>query len=192
LTGRGRRLDIAMTDNLFPFLFWAWGDGLAGGDWRASGEHLLTGGSARYRLYPCADGRILAAAPLEEKFWAQFCEMIGLEPALADRPFEAATIARVGQIIKGQPSAYWRQRIAERDCCCSIVATLREALADPHFVARGLTAHRLVNEAGDFLPALPTPIDAAFRADAAQPVSAPALGANNAEFGPRPRTAPAR
>jgi crotonobetainyl-CoA:carnitine CoA-transferase CaiB-like acyl-CoA transferase len=191
-TGRGRRLDIAMTDNLFPFMFWAWGDGLAGGDWRASGEHLLTGGSARYRLYPCEDGRILAAAPLEEKFWAQFCEMIGLEPGLADRPFEAATIARVGEIIKGRPSAYWRERIAERDCCCSIVATLREALEDPHFAARGLTAHRLVNEAGDLLPALPTPIDAAFRAGAAEPVAAPALGANNAEFGARVRPAPAR
>jgi alpha-methylacyl-CoA racemase len=191
-TGRGRRLDIAMTDNLFPFMFWALGDGLAGGEWRSNGEHLLTGGTARYRLYPCADGRILAAAPLEEKFWAQFCEMIGLEAELADRPFEAATIARVGEIVKGQPSTYWRERIAGRDCCCSIVASLREALEDPQFAARGLMAHRLVNEAGASLPALPVPIDAAFRSRAGEALAAPALGEHNEEFGARARPAKPR
>jgi crotonobetainyl-CoA:carnitine CoA-transferase CaiB-like acyl-CoA transferase len=182
-TGRGRRLDIAMTDNLFPFMFWALGDGLAGGGWRGSGDHTLTGGSARYRLYPCADGRILAAAPLEDKFWATFCDIIALEAALRDRPFEAATIARVGAIIKGEPSTVWRERFAGRDCCCSIVATLREALDSPQFSARGLLAHRLVNDAGASLPALPVPIDPAFRAAVGEALAAPALGADNQAFG---------
>lgn len=182
-TGRGRHLDISMTDNVFPFMFWALGDGLACGNWRGSGEHLLTGASARYRLYPCGDGRILAAAPLEEKFWDEFCDMIGLEPEFRGAPFEAATIARVSAIIKAQPSTFWRERMAGRDCCCSIVATLREALDNPHFMARGLMAHRLVNEAGDQMPALPVPVDAAFRSGTGEALSAPALGANNEEFG---------
>ena len=123
-TGRGRALDIAMTDNLFPFLFWALGDGLAGGAWRGNGEHILTGASARYRLYPCADARILAVAALEDKFWANFCDTVGLEAALCDNPFAPATIARVSAIIKGEPSPVWRARFSGRDCCCSIVATL--------------------------------------------------------------------
>jgi alpha-methylacyl-CoA racemase len=191
-TGRGRWLDIAMTDNLFPFLFWALGDGLAGGDWRGSGEHLLAGGSARYRLYPCADARIVAAAPLEDKFWATFCDIIGLEAGLRDRPFDAATIARVSAIIKSEPSTTWRMRFAGRDCCCSIVASLREALDNPHFAARGLMGRRLVNEAGAGLPALPVPIDAAFRAEAGEALSAPALGAHNRQFGMERPPTPAR
>jgi alpha-methylacyl-CoA racemase len=172
-----------MSDNLFPLMFWALGDGLTGGTWRGDADHLLTGASARYRLYPCADGRVLAAAPLEPQFWEEFCDVIGLEAALRADSFAPATIVRIEAIIGSRPSAFWRERIAGRDCCCSIVATLREALEDPQFAARGLMARRLVNEAGVQTPALPTPIDAAFRADAAEVLSAPALGAHNAEFG---------
>jgi crotonobetainyl-CoA:carnitine CoA-transferase CaiB-like acyl-CoA transferase len=182
-TGRGRRLDIAMTDNLFPFMFWALGDGLAGGVWRGNGDHLLTGGGARYRLYPCADGRILAAAPLEDKFWSEFCDLIGLEEPYRARSFDPATIARAAALVRAQPSAHWRERIAGRDCCCSVVASLREALGDPHFAARGLMAHRLVNEAGDEMPALPVPLDPAFRGAADAALSAPALGADNGALG---------
>jgi alpha-methylacyl-CoA racemase len=182
-TGRGRRLDIAMTDNLFPFLFWALGDGLASGHWRGSGAHILTGASARYRLYPCADARILAVAALEEKFWTVFCDIIGLEAPLRAKAFEATTIARVAAIIKSEASSVWRARFAGQDCCCSVVATLREALDNPQFAARGLMAHRLVNEAGATLPALPTPVDAAFRAAASEALAAPILGAHNAEWG---------
>ena len=186
-TGRGRHLDISMTDNLFPFMFWALGDGLGSGLWRGNAEHPLAGGTARYRLYPCGDGRILAAAPLEDRFWAEFCDVIGLEPEHRKSSASQATIARVSQIVKAEPSTIWRERIAGRDCCCTIVATLREALEHPHFAARGLMAHRLVNEIGDQLPALPVPIDVAFRAGADKPLSAPALGAHNAEFGIRER-----
>jgi crotonobetainyl-CoA:carnitine CoA-transferase CaiB-like acyl-CoA transferase len=190
-TGRGRAIDIAMTDNLFPFLFWALGDGLVGGKWRGSGEHILTGASARYRLYPCADARILAVAALEDKFWATFCDIIALEDAFREKSGDAAAIARVSAIIKSQPSSVWRARLAGRDCCCSVVATLREALDNPQFAARGLFAHRLVNEAGASLPALPVPIDAAFRADASQALCAPVLGAHNVEFRMARQPAPA-
>lgn len=186
-TGRGRALDIAMSDNLFPFMFWALGDGLAGGKWRGGGEHILTGASARYRLYPCADARILAVAALEEKFWANFCDIIALEPAFRDSAFAPATIARVAEIVKGEPSPVWRARFAGRDCCCSIVATLREALDNPQFAARRLMAHRLVNEEGASLPALPVPVDAAFRAEASVGLAAPLLGAENREMGVDPR-----
>jgi crotonobetainyl-CoA:carnitine CoA-transferase CaiB-like acyl-CoA transferase len=182
-TGRGRHLDISMTDNLFPLMFWALGDGLTGGTWRGDADHLLTGASARYRLYPCADGRVLAAAPLEPQFWEEFCDVVGLEAELRADSFAPATIARVEAIVRSQPSTVWRERIAGRDCCCSIVATLREALDDPHFIARGLMARRLVNEAGAQTPALPIAIDAGFRADVAEVLSAPGLGANSEEFG---------
>jgi alpha-methylacyl-CoA racemase len=171
-----------MTDNLFPFLFWALGDGLAGGDWRGSGEHLLTGASARYRLYPCADARILAVAAIEEKFWQTFCAIVGLETRFRAQSFAAETIACVSAIVKSQPSTVWREKFAGRDCCCSVVATLQEALGNPHFFARGLMAHRLVNETGQALPALPVPVDVGFRGPASQALAAPSLGAHNREF----------
>jgi crotonobetainyl-CoA:carnitine CoA-transferase CaiB-like acyl-CoA transferase len=178
-TGRGRRLDVAMSDNLFAFMYWAIGSGLGAGAWPKSGAELVTGGSPRYRLYPTADGFVVAAAPLEQKFWETFCDLVGLEPTLReDRRDPAATAARVGEIIRSRSAEEWRARFAGRDCCCSIVATVEAALGDPHFAARGLFAHRLTNETGASLPALPVPIDPAFRGPPDETRSAPGLGAD--------------
>jgi crotonobetainyl-CoA:carnitine CoA-transferase CaiB-like acyl-CoA transferase len=182
-TGVGRYLGISMADNLFPFMYWAIGNALGAGQWPANGADLVTGGSPRYRLYRTRDDRALAAAPLEDKFWATFCETIGLDAGLRDDAADPdATAARVAKIIASETAATWRARFAAADCCCTIVADLREALADPHFAARGIFGHVLVNEAGDTLPALPVPIDAAFRAPNNQGAAAPALGADNGAY----------
>ena len=182
-TGRGRHLDVAMADNLFPFMYWAMGSGLAADAWPGNGTDLVTGGTPRYRLYPTRDGRIVAAAPIEQKFWDTFCDILGIEPALRDDARDpAATAARVAAIIRGADAETWRARFAGRDCCCSIVADVREAMADPHFRERGVFAHVLANAQGRTMPALPVPVDGAFRAPPGVPLAAPPLGADNAEF----------
>jgi crotonobetainyl-CoA:carnitine CoA-transferase CaiB-like acyl-CoA transferase len=179
-TGRGRFLDVAMTDNLFPFMYWALGNGLAAGEWPGNGTDLVTGGTPRYRMYRTSDDRVLAAAPIEQKFWDEFCAVIGLEEELReDGRDPEATTRRVADIIRRETADDWRSRFAGRDCCCSIVVDLREALADPHVVARGRFAHALMNNAGARLPALPVPIDPGFRSPAHEALSAPALGAHN-------------
>jgi alpha-methylacyl-CoA racemase len=180
-TGRGSYLDVAMAKNLFPFAYWALGNGLGVGKWPENGRERVTGGSPRYRLYPTADGKIVAAAPLEQRFWETFCEILALDPGLRDDARDPDATARaVANIIREKPAEEWQKRFAGRDCCCSIVTTLEQTVTDPQF--RDRFAHRLVNEAGTQMPALPVPIDESFRAppDAAQ--SAPALGAHNAEL----------
>jgi crotonobetainyl-CoA:carnitine CoA-transferase CaiB-like acyl-CoA transferase len=177
VTGRGMHLDIAMADNVFPFLYWAIGNGLAAGHWPGNGTDLVTGGTPRYRLYAAADGRLIAAAPLEQKFWEAFCDAVGLDPEWRDDARDpAGTAAQVATRIAARPSAHWRTAFAEADCCCSVVATVEEALADPHFRARGLFERVLRNADGATLPALPTPLAAGLRADPCEG-AAPALGA---------------
>lgn len=176
ITGKGAHIDIAMADNVFPFLYWAIGNGLAAGQWPTNGGDLVTGGTARYRLYAAADGRLVAAAPLEQKFWESFRVAIGLEPEWWDDSRDpAGTAARVAAIIASQPSPHWRAVFAKADCCCCIVATVEEALVDPHFRARGLFDRVLHNEEGAMLPALPTPLAPALRADPREAAS-PLLG----------------
>lgn len=182
-TGRGCLLDIAMTENLFPFTYWAIGEGLAEGKWPGNGTALVCGGTPRYRLYPTSDGQMVAAAPIEQKFWDEFCELLGLEAELRDdsRDVEATTL-RISEILKSRTAGYWRQRFAGRDCCCTIVADLKQALKNPHFRARGVFDHVLINEKSERLPALPVPVVPEFRASSSEPSSAPLLGANNFEF----------
>ena len=182
-TGRGSYLDVAMSDNLFPFMYWAIGNGLAAGEWPGNGTDLVTGGSPRYRLYPTADRRVVAAAPLEQKFWETFCEITGLDTELRDDAKNpSATIARITELIAKEPAKVWAERFAGRDCCCSVVATVAEALEDSHFKARGLFSHVLAGEGGQRLPALPVPIASVFRGAPGEPIAAPSLGANNEDY----------
>lgn len=175
-TGEGTTLDIAMADNLFPFMFWALGNAQAAGQWPRNGGDLVTGGSPRYRLYPTADGKVLAAAPLEQQFWNAFVEVVELPDRWRDDGIDPeGTAAEVAALVAARPAAYWEGRIRGVDCCCSIVRSLEEALADPHFQARGLFSERLANEAGEEMPALPMPIDRAFRAGLGEPRRAPGL-----------------
>ncbi len=182
-SGNGRHLDIAMTDNLFTFMYWAMGSGQTANDWPGNANGLVTGGTPRYRLYPARDRRMIAVAAIEQKFWDTLCELIDLDPHLRDDAKDtAATTARVADIFASQSSDYWRGRFEGRDCCCSIVGTLREAMADPHFVARGLFKHQVANELGAAITALPVPIDKGFRSPEPETIAAPALGAHNAHY----------
>ena len=176
-TGRGRRLDVAMADNLFTFMYWALGNGLAAGAWPRPGGELVTGGSPRYQIYRTEDGRYLAAAPLEQKFWDNFCEAIALAPEWRDDARDAAgTRVAVARCIAARTSAQWRETLAGKDVCCAIVASVEEALADAHFQARGVFARQLAAN-GRSIAALPVPIDRAFRSEAA--AGYPALGEDN-------------
>ena len=136
-SGRGSHLDVSMTDNLFTMMFAAIGRRHVTDELPESGMDLLTGGTARYRLYPTADGQLVAAAPLEDRFWNVFCGAIGLDPSLRDdRKTPTATLEAVSKIIASGSAATWQQKFAQADCCCSVVKDLKQALADPHFKER--------------------------------------------------------
>ncbi|MDJ0951765.1 MAG: CaiB/BaiF CoA-transferase family protein [Alphaproteobacteria bacterium] len=182
-TGQGCHLDISMAENVFPFLYWALGAGQAAGEWPRSGNELVTGGSPRYQLYPTSDGRFVAAAPLEQKFWDVFCRAIALGTDWRDDTKDpAGTKAEVARIIAAKPSDHWEPILARADCCCSIVRTAQEAMANAHFRRRRVFDAKIANAAGETLSALPVPIAPAFRASRDQVESAPALGAHNAEL----------
>jgi crotonobetainyl-CoA:carnitine CoA-transferase CaiB-like acyl-CoA transferase len=186
-TGKGCHLDIAMYDNLFAWQYWALGKWEATGQAPKPGGELLSGGSPRYHIYQTADGRHLAAAPLEQKFWERFCELIELPEGLRDNAADPqATVRAVATIIGGREAAHWASRFAGEDVCCNLVRTLEEALQSPHFAARGLFAARLAttgesNERG--LPALPVPLAPALRA-APDSRGYPALGEANGMLEP--------
>ena len=177
-TGEGAHLDIAMVEGLFPFLYWAQGEGQVTGRWPGAADALVTGGSPRYRLYATADGRFAACAPVETTFWERFLAAIGLPAERADdRADPQGTIARIAAIIRTRDAAHWRAVFEAADCCCSIVQSLPEAMEDPQIRARGVFDARLSGAQGAEMPALPVPLSPALRAGGgARP--APALGAD--------------
>jgi len=181
-TGQGCYLDIAMSDHLFPFMYWALGSGQTSGHWPEPGGELITGGSPRYQIYRTQDDRFLAAAPLEQKFWDNFCRLIDLPAELRDDAQNPqATMAAVADIIHQHPSAHWQQCFENQDVCCTIVQTLDAAMSDPHFKARGLFSAELELAPEHVIRATPVPLVPAFRAQTAK-TGFPPLGEANADF----------
>jgi len=181
ITGEGCYLDIAMTDGLFAFQYWSLGRLQAIGQPPRPGGELTTGGSPRYNLYDARDGRVIAAAPIEEKFWAAFCNAIGLEERFRqDEKDPEATLRRIREIIAGRDSTEWEKVFATADCCCNVVRTIDEALRDPHFRARGLFRANVQGGDGREMAALPLPLSDAFRPADGAVSRVPSLGEHNA------------
>jgi crotonobetainyl-CoA:carnitine CoA-transferase CaiB-like acyl-CoA transferase len=127
------------------------------------GRELVTGGTPRYRIYPTADGRFAAVAALEQKFWDNLCDLLALPADLRDDKRDPeATAKGVAKVIASKPAAHWKSEFATRDVCCSIVQDMAEALADPHFRARGLFDRRVVDGSAS-LTAVPVPVVPQFR-----------------------------
>jgi alpha-methylacyl-CoA racemase len=144
----------------------------------------VTGGTPRYRMFPASDNRLMAVAAIEQKFWENFCRLIDLDPALWDDSRDpAAATAAIAAILRTKPGEHWRSLFAGQDCCCSVVATMQEAMEDPHVAARGLFRGTVSGGMAP-LPALPVPVLPAFR-DARQDKLSPALGADTDRLAPQ-------
>ena len=172
-TGQGCYLDIAMTDGLFPFMLSAMANWAAGNAGPGAGNDLLTGGSPRYQLYRTADGRHLAAAPLEEHFWQRFAELIRLPEGSRSQGADPETVREmVAGIIAAESAAYWEARFEGEDVCCTLVRGLSEALADPAVVGR----HRVRSGGAAAVDLLAIP-------GAVNTGGAPSCGQDNQRFG---------
>ena len=138
-TGRGAWLDIAMSDTMFTFGLFAHAFHTAGKAVPEFGSALLTGGSPRYRLYPAADGKLIAVGALEEKFWQGLCALLEIPEELRDdRKDPQATASAIAAAFAARNAAEWEEALIKADCCACLVKTFGEARKDRHFQERGL------------------------------------------------------
>jgi len=149
-SGRGRYVDVSMTDAalahaVFPLLGY-----LEQGKMPARGTGMLDGGLPCYNLYRTKDGRFMAVGALERKFWAALCDSLGC-PELKDRHIvygtDAAPVkARLAEIFASRTQKEWTGFLAAADCCVTPVLAIDEALGNEQLRARGM-----IVEEGDFI-----------------------------------------
>lgn len=90
---------------------------------------MLRGGRAGYRLYRCSDGRYLALAALEEKFWNAFCQVVE-HPEWCARygePHQASLAQEIAVLFEARPARAWETMLRAADVPCAIALTLDEA-----------------------------------------------------------------
>ena len=182
LNKEGSYIDLSMTENLFPFMFWGLGSGFAHNKWPGNSDGVLSGGSPRYNIYKTSDGSYVAAAPLEDRFWNKFCEAIELpKKFIKMQNDQEKVIQEIRKIIRQKEKNYWLDVFNKADCCCSIVKSIEEAINDNHFKVRKIFENKIINNLGEEIPALPIPVDMQFRKDQKR-ASAPSLGDINDQF----------
>src|SRR6058998_2704322 len=141
-TGRGEFIDVSIYDTAVTLMVLGLARFLATGEEPVAGETLLTGVFPFYNLYETEDGRWLAVATVEPKFWTRMCELVGA-PDLLDQQFaEGEARAAVAQTLaakfRERTLESWETLFAGERLPITGVKRVSEVVRDPHVKARGL------------------------------------------------------
>ncbi len=154
-SGRGRKVDVAMTDAVFAHAVFPLAGLLARLAPPPRGADLLSGGVPCYGVYATADGRHMAVGALEKKFWELLCDTLG-RPDL--KPFHLAFGTKGEQakrelaaVFASRPQSHWVGVFDKVDCCVTPVLHIGEALDNEQLQSRGMVVE------ADGLPQLAPP-----------------------------------
>ncbi|MDX3760946.1 CaiB/BaiF CoA transferase family protein [Streptomyces mirabilis] len=139
-TGVGQVVDTAIVDGAAHLASMIHGMLAAGGWQDRRGANLLDGGCPYYGTYETADGKYMAVGALEQQFYAEFVELLGIEEYADARK----DLARWGELREAVAARFktrtrdeWTAVFEGSDACVAPVLSLREAPAHPHLAARG-------------------------------------------------------
>jgi crotonobetainyl-CoA:carnitine CoA-transferase CaiB-like acyl-CoA transferase/putative sterol carrier protein len=136
-TGSGDYINVAMTDCILPLMALP----LAAQQFSNSNinpqNFELAGSIANYNIYECADGKFVALAALEPKFWNNFCDAINKtewkEKAVASTEEMQQLKADVSQLFLSRTQSEWLNFLKNVDCCISPINDVKEVLSSAYF-----------------------------------------------------------
>lgn len=140
LSGTGQVVDASIVDGVAHLMTLQWSM-LAGGTWRDEpGVNLLDGGAPFYRMYETADGRHMAVGPLEPQFFAELLARLGFDEKVGydylDRGRWPHLASLLEEKFKQRTQKEWIEVFEGSDACVAPALSMRQALEDPHLVAR--------------------------------------------------------
>jgi len=139
-TGEGTFLDVSVADGVLWLMSLAADEALATGAAPGPGHDVLTGRYACYDTYRCGDGRWVAVAAIEAKFFANLCRALGCEPWAGrqyDDDAQEALRAELAAAFARKSRDAWVAELAGADTCVSPVQEVAEIAEDPQFAWRG-------------------------------------------------------
>lgn len=150
-SGRGRFVDVSMTDAVFAHNIMPLVAVNNFGRPAPPGRDLLTGGVPCYNVYRTSDNRFMAVGALELKFWELCCDVLQ-RPDLKARHWSLgqevggadamAVKAELDAIFAQESLSTWTERFAGVDCCVTPILRMDEAVAHPLFRARGMAGEQ--------------------------------------------------
>jgi alpha-methylacyl-CoA racemase len=164
LTGEGTFLDVSVADGALWLMSLAVDEHLAIGTEPGPGHDVLTGRYACYDTYRAADGRWLAVAAIEGKFFAHLCRALGCEEWTDhqyDDEVQDSVRAAFTAAFATADRDTWVAKLSGDDTCVAPVQAVSEIAHDPQFTARAAvveakdTAGRSFCQVGAVLAGMP-------------------------------------
>lgn len=138
-SGQGAFIDAAAAEGVLHLMAGAIDDHLGRGSQPRDG--LFAGRYACYNVYRAADGKALAVAALEPKFFVVLCEALE-RPGLATLQYDAAAQVELkvalSEIFAQRPQAAWVELLGDKDACVTPVLEIEEVVSDPHWISRDM------------------------------------------------------
>jgi alpha-methylacyl-CoA racemase len=139
-SGRGQVVDAAMADGA-ALVGAAFHGYVSSGVWNVErGTNIVDSGAPFYDVYATADGKWLAVAAMEDRFYAELLALLGLDPGTVPDRDDRARWPALREVLAGVVRTRDRDewvRLAAGRACVSAVLEPAEAWADPHNTARG-------------------------------------------------------
>jgi alpha-methylacyl-CoA racemase len=139
-SGRGQVVDAAMVDGAASLASIFYGLTAANTWVGERGENLLDGGAPFYDTYATSDGRYVAIAALEPKFFAELARLIGLDERFVkgqnDRALWPEMRAAIAAIFATRTRDEWCRLLEGSDACFAPVLSFEEAPHHAHAKAR--------------------------------------------------------
>ncbi len=138
-TGRGRHLDISMTDAALSLAITSLTFRQQGWPYGAN-TSLVGGGLACYGAYRTKDGRLLGVGALEASFFANLCQALGLEELIPHQysgTHQPGLRARLEEVFLSRDYQDWVAFFSHHDACVTGALHFHEALTDPELARRG-------------------------------------------------------
>lgn len=141
-SGRGQIVDAAIVDGTASLMSFFQGITAMGMTTMDRATSLLGGQAPFYGCYTCADSKYVSIGPLEDHFFAQLIDLLGLDPAAFERRHDPSTWSTGRALIAAafalRNRDEWCELLEGTDACFAPVLELDEAHKHPHLIARGV------------------------------------------------------
>lgn len=140
-SGQGQVVDAAMVDGVSTLLTPLLGLRAAGMMNGPRGTNLLDSGAPFYDVYACADGCYVSVGAIENKFFLQLLDRLGIDRAEFPEQMDRASWDRLREALadkfKMRSRDEWAALLQDTDACFSPVLDFDEAKDHPHLSERG-------------------------------------------------------
>ena len=135
-SGEGQVVDAAMVDGAAIMMTMFYGMKAMGVWGEPPGTNILDTGAHFYDVYECADGKFLSVGAIEPKFYAELCDLAGIEqaglPVQMSRPEWPEATAKLAEVFKTKTRDEWAAIFDGTDACATPVLDMTEAPDHPH------------------------------------------------------------